>query len=183
MVVRHSRGNPHDASSAMETPITSIVALGSPHGDDQVGWEVAQQLQTRLGGQMSGVIRIERVTTPWDFVSWVQQTMRMILIDACQTGALAGTIHQWQPHQLNHFPRRCASSHGGSLPQALEMAAQLGRLPAKITIVAIEGTCFSPGDPLSPAVKRAIPIAVEHILAILAEELPSCTNTPSFDHC
>ena len=58
-----------------------------------------------------------------------------------------------------------ASSHGLGVPEAVELAAVLGRMPAKLVVFAVEvaDTSFGPG--LSPEVEASITPVTEAVLA------------------
>jgi hydrogenase maturation protease len=94
----------------------------------------------------------------------------VILIDAAQSGAAAGTIHRFDaastevPSGLFHY-----SSHQFAVAEAIEMARVLGRLPGSLMVFGIEGTDFSYGEGLSPAVSDAIDKVENEILAILSQ--------------
>lgn len=89
----------------------------------------------------------------------------VILIDAAHSGANTGTIHRFDalsteiPSGLFHY-----SSHQFAVAEAIEMARILGRLPKAMTVYGIEGTDFSYGEGLSPAVSDAIDKVAGEIL-------------------
>ena len=58
-----------------------------------------------------------------------------------------------------------SSTHAFGVPEAIELARSLGRLPARVTVIAIEGADFSPGDGLSPRVAAAVTAVAEELNA------------------
>jgi hydrogenase maturation protease len=60
---------------------------------------------------------------------------------------------------------RCGlvSSHAFDLTGAIELGRALGRLPAALVVLGVEGACFDGGAPLSPAVRAALPAVVEAV--------------------
>ncbi|MER7751914.1 hydrogenase maturation protease [Kitasatospora sp. NPDC097643] len=56
-----------------------------------------------------------------------------------------------------------AGTHGLGLGHAVALAAALARLPRELLIVAVEGTDFSIGEGLSPAVSEAVPRAAAEV--------------------
>ncbi|MCG8427419.1 MAG: hydrogenase maturation protease [Chromatiales bacterium] len=90
----------------------------------------------------------------------------VILIDATQSGATPGTIHQIDaieqtaPSELFHY-----SSHQFGLAEAIEMARILEQLPKKLYLFGIEGADFSYGEELSPQVQRALDQVESQVLA------------------
>jgi hydrogenase maturation protease len=49
-----------------------------------------------------------------------------------------------------------SSTHAFGVPDAIELARVLDRLPARLEVYAIEGASFAAGDRLSPAVDQAV---------------------------
>ncbi len=74
------------------------------------------------------------------------------VVDACVSGAPAGTIHRGDPG----VPTRAASTHGFGVADAIELARALGRLPARVDVYAIEGADFGHGEGLTPSVTEAV---------------------------
>ena len=143
-----------------------IIGLGSPHGDDRVGWEVIHALGD-LGAQSPSVL-ISVVSQPWDLLNHFQSQDLAVLVDACVTGQSPGTIIEVDVDDLKQYPRSRSSSHGSTVPEAIEMAAALGTCPKRFVILGIEVAAWKPDSPLTPAVKHAIPRAAERIVHLLA---------------
>ncbi|MER5352152.1 hypothetical protein ABT093_17720 [Kitasatospora sp. NPDC002551] len=59
-------------------------------------------------------------------------------------------------------------THGLGLGQGTALAAELGRLPGELVVVAVEGGDFTIGQGLGPAVAAAVPRAAEEVRAVLA---------------
>ena len=97
----------------------------------------------------------------------------VVLVDATLSGAPPGTIHRIEtstealPSSFSHH-----STHSVSLAEAVELARVLKRLPARLTVMGIEGRDFHSGTTLSPAVRTA----VDKVVRLICEEL-ACTNT------
>ena len=143
-----------------------IIGLGSPHGDDRVGWEVIHALG-HVGAQSPSVI-ISVVSQPWDLLDHFQSQDLAILVDACVTGQPPGTIIEVDVDDLKQYPRSRSSSHGSTVPAAIEMAVALGTCPKRLVILGIEVAAWKPDSPLTPAVEHAIPRAAERIVHLLA---------------
>lgn len=121
-----------------------IVALGSPHGDDQVAWRVAERLALD-----STSIRVVPLTTPWDLLEHLLQERRIIVLDACCTGAAPGTVFRINGLQLDHLPGDRFSTHGGSVAEIIKLATALGRRPQALVILAVEITSANPTSEIS----------------------------------
>lgn len=130
----------------------AILALGSPHGDDQAAWFVVDRLQ-----QDADVpVRCLRLSSPWDIVDHVRSGHVAIIIDACRSGAPAGTVHRIAAHDLPNFHGIETSTHGGSLPDAFELCRTLGYDVSQITIYAVELETVESAGAMSSPVQRAV---------------------------
>jgi hydrogenase maturation protease len=81
----------------------------------------------------------------------------VVLVDAAASGAEPGTVRRFDA-STEPLPAATvrSSTHAFGVPEAIELARSLGRLPARVTVYAIEGADFRPGQGLSPAVERAV---------------------------
>lgn len=128
-----------------------MVGIGNrARGDDAVGPEVVRVLrEMRL--PIRSVIREGDLTDlP---LQWDRKTP-VIIVDACRTGAAAGTVTLLDPGQLDSAT--AVSSHMLGLAQALELAGNLGRLPDVLRIVGIEVATVDYG-PMSGELQQRLP--------------------------
>jgi hydrogenase maturation protease len=142
-----------------------VIAVGNRlRSDDGVAFAVAEDLRAREPGCIR-IVHSDDVLSLMD--EWTGQDV-VVLIDAVQSGASAGTIHvidaTERPLPLTWA---CASSHQVELPHVIEIARQLDRLPAKLMVVGVEGASFDYGMHLSPQVAGAVPQASAAVLAYL----------------
>lgn len=146
-----------DPASDLESEI-AVVALGSPHGLDQIGWLIADELQRQ---QPSGVV-IQRLHSPWEVIDYCSGLQSLMVIDACLSGAPPGTATWISRDSLTAslIPR---SSHGIDLKSVLDLADTLGRTPRRLAILGIEITSTIDETPLDPRVIEAIPECIERI--------------------
>ncbi len=145
-------------------PRIKILALGSPHGDDQIAWHVAERLQRdpRLAGL------VHKISTPWDLIDHAQAGTRLILLDACRAGLSPGTIVRSNECQLKELEDRRCSSHGGTVSSCLQMARALGRDYKEALIVAVEIEAPSVGPDLSATFDRAAAALESEVRATLS---------------
>lgn len=133
-------------------------------GDDGAGPAVVERLRAR--GDARALALGE--APPELFERWAPDD-EVVLVDAAVSGAPAGTIHRIDALRRPLPPGLLrVSTHGMGVGEGVELARALGRLPAGLTVCAIEGERFEPGAGLSPAVARAV--------EELARELGSCTR-------
>lgn len=154
-----------------------VIGLGNPIlTDDGIGVKVAQGVAGRLTGSLErqvtvteagvGGLRLMEMMIGFD---------QVILVDALQPHAseLPGTICRLTLEDLKSISptQHSSSAHDTSLVTALEMGRRMGfRLPRQVHIfgIAVENILdFS--EECTPAVAKAIPLAVDQVLAELTE--------------
>ena len=147
------------------SPRAAVLVIGignSYRSDDGAGLVAAQ----RLKKQQSKAFRV--LTHSADgaglMASW-QAAEAVVLIDAVQSGAKAGTLYRWDAN-LESLPARAfrGSTHGFSVVEAIEMARVLGQLPQCLIVYGVEGQNFEAGTTLSPEVDSAVSNLVESVL-------------------
>jgi hydrogenase maturation protease len=141
--------------SRVAIPRRIVLGIGNPdRGDDAAGREVARRLR---GAWPEGVVVAEVDGEATDLLARLDGADAAYLIDACVSGAPAGTVHRidaaHEPIPPGAFG---VSTHGLGLAAAIGLARALGRLPARCVVYAIEGASFETGAPLSPAVADAV---------------------------
>jgi hydrogenase maturation protease len=89
----------------------------------------------------------------------------LVVVDAVSTGAAAGTIHHVDLGD-GSLPRelKLASTHALSVGETLELGRALGRAPRRAVVLGVEGAAFGMGDPMPPAVERALDDLVSAVL-------------------
>lgn len=151
-----------------------IIGVGSPFGDDRLGWVAAESLQHSpvLSRLEPGRVVISLLDRPgamllalWDM------TDHVILIDGVRSGAVPGTRHRFTASDVTDS-RIPATSHGFGIAAALELAQVLEKLPDRLLLRGIEMDADCTGFTLSAAVIAAMPVFVREIeeetLAVVA---------------
>lgn len=158
---------------------TLVLGLGNPLvTDDSVGLRVAAELKRLLAEDSD----VEVSEDYWGGLRLMERMVgfeRAIVIDAMQSGSPPGTIHRLTPDSIP--TQRSTSAHDVSLPMALALGRQAGAaLPPddQILLVGIEAEdILTFGEECTPAVRAAIPVAVEEVLAALRHG-PKTLGTP-----
>lgn len=117
-----------------------IIGVGSPFGDDRMGWSVIEYLRTNnFAAQCpDDRISLQCCANPAnDLLPQLQGAQLAIVIDAMQTGLPANTIQRFDAADFDQLPSP-VSSHGFGLREVLLLATALGDLPAKIVVYGIE---------------------------------------------
>ena len=143
-----------------------IVGIGSPHGDDQLGWVAVDLLRPRLPSHVGAV----KARGGLALLEWLEGQERVIVVDAAAPSGRPGMLRSfvWPARDLEE----CAagSTHGLGLVAALRLAQALGCLPPLVSIETVEAERVSPGAPLSEAVEWGVAALVESLLHRLARD-------------
>ena len=158
--------------------IIKILGIGqSIRGDDEVGLEIVRRWRKFHGTDYPEcTIEAETAESPGlTLLGLIAGLDAAILVDAVQSGAPPGTLHKLIEEDLLDFGEGTGSAHGWSTAETLSLGRQLSPedLPKRIFIIGVEAVQFELGEGLSPAVRAAIPEAVEMINGILEELLES----------
>ena len=149
---------------------TLVIGIGNAdRADDAAGLRTAALLRDILGERMAGAtVVIERSGECAGLIDAWRGARRLLLIDAAQSGAGAGTIHRIDA-STRDLPRRflSTSTHAFGVADAIGLARVLNELPSKVIVYAIEGRCFEAGAALSDEVEHGARVAAKQI----AEEL------------
>jgi hydrogenase maturation protease len=128
-----------------------VVGVGSPwRGDDAAGIAVARRVRERGGdareltGDMSALVEL-----------WAGRE-HVVVVDAARSGAAPGTLHELRADRDALPSGLRSSTHAFGVADAVELARALGRLPARLDVLAVEGAEFGLGAPLSPAVAARV---------------------------
>jgi hydrogenase maturation protease len=140
-----------------------VIGVGNAwRGDDAAGLAVAARLRELAPGWME--VREHEGEATGLVEAWTSAD-QVVVVDAAASGAPAGTLRRFDAG-ARPLPARLlrSSTHAFGVPDAVELARALGRLPPRIEVCAIEGADFAAGAALTPAVA----VAVEHLAQTLA---------------
>ena len=153
---------------------TVVVGLGNVlASDDAVGVEVVRRLAAEL---LPADVRLVEAATPGlDLVPMLLDFDKAVLVDAIGRGSRPGAVHRLVEEQLSAPGQRPLSAHGISVLDALEVGRILypERMPRETVLIGIEVENLDGyQDRLTPAVRAAIPAAVQAVLAELRKPRP-----------
>lgn len=159
-----------------------IVGIGSAHGDDQIGWLVADEV-VRLVAQsdQSQHIMIHKVKSPIDVLNWLDENEtfeihQLFLCDACHGLFEPGQTHRWAWPASELDNTRFSGSHDFGLTSVLQLAQRLDRLPERVIIWGVQVERVQPGTHVSPQLRR-VPKQLAREMLQSAMELQT-DNTP-----
>ncbi|MCV6637323.1 hydrogenase maturation protease [Candidatus Albibeggiatoa sp. nov. NOAA] len=139
-----------------------IIGIGSPYGDDQLGWKVIDQLKQSLPSD-SSVNLLYCETPATDLLTALKQSNFAILIDAIHADLPIGKVCSWS--QLSLLPETSLSSHGMGLSTLLQLAENLGQMPEKWVVcgIVIDPENKALHGVLSPEVLESMPVLLDYI--------------------
>jgi hydrogenase maturation protease len=94
----------------------------------------------------------------------------LIVVDAVQLGAAAGTLHVLDWDALPSAPGQAVSAHGIGVREAIDVGRMLcpERMPGRVVLVGIEGACFDRlGGAMTPEVAVAVPRAAAAVAKLV----------------
>ncbi len=167
----------------MNSPRSILFAgLGSPHGDDQIGWLVADQLAK--SENLPRHVSIRKAAIPLDLLDWLEGVEILGICDAAETSTETGKLERWEwnanlPRARDTTPSntllpmfkrlRNPGSHDFGIAEVFDLAERLNRLPARIVVWTISASQFGTSEILSGELQQIVPIVTEKILRELSD--------------
>lgn len=152
---------------------TLIIGCGSLlRGDDGVGPILIRRLWEL--GLPEGVRVADGGTAGMDVAFKMRGADRVIIVDACRTGAAPGTLYRVPGEELEQLPPlEGINLHAFRWDHALAFGRWLlkDEYPRDITVYLIEGEDYGHGAPLSPAVSAAMESLAQQL--VRAEGVPA----------
>lgn len=142
-----------------------FVGVGSPHGDDRIGWLVADELRQWAASETpaGNSPAIRKASSPADLLDWLEDVDRLVVCDACSANGSPGTSTRWVWPEPSVRRAHAAGTHQLSLVDALDLATSLHRLPEEVILWGVQAGSVEPQDELSHSVAAALPALVERI--------------------
>lgn len=142
-----------------------IIGIGSPFGDDCIGWETIGAIEE--SGMMArfpaGQVAAYRCRQPaTDLLPLLSGARAALLVDGMESGAEPGTLRRIDASELQADPGKI-SSHGMGVPEGLALARALGMLPGTMVIYGVEIEDADAAPHAAAAVLAAIPALLRAI--------------------
>ena len=157
-----------------DSPSVLFVGVGSPHGDDRIGWHIAEILSRELGDQDQ--ITVRKAAVPMDILDWLDDCDELHVCDAAESQEPIGSVRRiestfGQPPPADWLgciqQLHGSSSHDFSLAATLQLATQLSRLPPRVVVHAVSASRLREGSLISAALQRR----VQEIASMILGEL------------
>ena len=138
-----------------EKRLLSLIGIGNRfRRDDAAGLEVVRRLRL---AHPPGVILIEQEGEPTSLIESWSAADEALVVDGISSGSSPGRLHRFDvtdaPLPAEIFN---PSTHSMGLPEAVELARELDRLPSRLVVYGIEGEDFEAGEGLSEPVQRTV---------------------------
>lgn len=158
-----------------ETRNILFVGIGSPHGDDQIGWFIADRLAADVRCPEGIAFRMAAI--PLDILDWLDGVDELHICDAFRGASPPGMLLRWNCRKTDvdlqfesastgmEFSRlRSAGSHDFGIPAVLSLAAKLHRLPETTVIWGVAGREFETQSDMSAELERSLLTIVADII-------------------
>jgi hydrogenase maturation protease len=148
-------------------PRTLVLGLGNPiRSDDGVGVVALRCLEEdpRVPGEVD---LVEGGTKGLELVSYISGISRLLVLDAVDVGAVAGTIVCLQGRELGSLPGN-GNVHDLALSDILNALRLIDQEPLETVLLGIQPGTTELGTSLSKSVESALPQLVEAVIARLS---------------
>ncbi len=155
------------ADTSLEAPGCALLVVGCGNllrGDDGVGPVLVRRLWD--GGVPAAVRLVDGGTAGMEVAFQMRGAQRVVIVDACRTGARAGTVFKVPGPAVEDLPPLSGvHTHAFRWDNALAFARWLlgEDYPTDVTAYLIEAASFEPGAALSDAVDAAMRQVLELI--------------------
>lgn len=114
-----------------------VIGIGSPFGDDTVGWQAVERLrkETDIFPHGTEWHTLDRPGSA--LIPLLENSKAVVLIDAMQSGLPHGTVQRLQLSELL-MQAQPPSSHSFGVAESLAMAEALNGLPEKLLLYGVE---------------------------------------------
>jgi hydrogenase maturation protease len=139
-----------------------VIGVGNDlRSDDGAGLAVARAIAVL---EIPGVRVMEHSGEGLALMDMWREAEAVWIADAVVSGSRAGTIHRFEAHRAR-VPADLfrATTHHVNIPEAVELARALGRLPRELTVHGIEGKDYKAGTSMSRPVAAAVRTVIQNI--------------------
>lgn len=142
---------------------TLVIGVGNrDRGDDAAGPEVCDRVASGSGGTIRTVV-LE--SSAIDLAAHWDTDDRVVIVDAGRPVGEPGRVTEYDALAERFAVPGGASTHSIDVAGGIELARAMDRLPAALTVVAIEGVSFDFRAPPAPSVLRSIEETAARLVA------------------
>ncbi|MDH5546594.1 MAG: hydrogenase maturation protease [Gammaproteobacteria bacterium] len=140
---------------------TLIVGLGSPHGDDRVGWQVIDVL-AESGFALENRRLFRSNATAMDWIAEIKDSQQIVFVDGVKGRGKIGEVVVLTEDELPN-ENLAGSSHAISFAESVALMRKLFSLSIPIHFVGVEIGDSIPFSGVSVDVAQAIPSMVSAV--------------------
>lgn len=120
-----------------ETAPLRIIGIGSPFGDDTLGFQAIERLRQEfaLFPSETELLALDRPGST--LIPLLEKSDSVVIIDAMQSGQAPGTVQRLVPEELIR-EKNMPSSHNLGVAESLALAKVLGVMPERLLVYGIE---------------------------------------------
>jgi hydrogenase maturation protease len=134
--------------------LLSLIGIGNRfRSDDAAGLEVVRRLRL---AHPPGVRLTEQEGEPASLIESWSSVDEALVVDSVSAGSAPGTLHRFDVTDARLPAQVFPSTHAMGLPEAVELARELGRLPKRLVVYGIEGQSWEAGEGLSEPVQKTV---------------------------
>ncbi len=161
----------HHRAMTVAASVSHTLVLGIGNtllSDDGVGVRIVESL--RGDADMARRMLVDGGTLSFSLLTQLEDAQAMLVVDAANLGAAAGTVRVYESDAMDQFIRRAGprSVHEVGLADVMDMARLHGCLPPQRALVCVQPERVEWGEALSPAVEAATPRACQQIRELLS---------------
>jgi hydrogenase maturation protease len=142
-----------------------VIGIGSPHGDDQVGWSVIAYLKQ----QGEEIAALQTLVDPIDLIEQLDGVSRLLIVDGCRSGQEVGTLTRFDAEDPRFLESTGHSTHRISLSETLDLARTLRRLPGWVKVFGVEVDQCRPQAAMDSRLEQAVPRIAQEICDELSQ--------------
>ncbi len=154
----------------MTTSDTHILGIGNTLlSDEGAGIHAMHQLQS-IYPDSPDIVYIDGGTLSFSLAAYLQDCSNIIVLDAAELNSLPGTVKTMVGTEMDDFlgaARR--SPHEVGLLDLFDIARLTESLPVNRALIGIQPKSIEWGTSPTPPVEKALPVAVEQAIKLLAE--------------
>jgi hydrogenase maturation protease len=136
--------------------VTLVLGLGNTiMADDGVGPKVVALLLEQ-GGLPDGVVLLDGGTLGLDLLPRLEGVQRLIIVDAVETGQLAGSLVRLTGDEVPLALETKLSPHQMGLKDLLAVARLMNQLPSEVILIGVQPAIIEMDTELSPVVESRL---------------------------
>lgn len=149
-----------------------VLGIGSPFGDDRVGWEVIERLKGEGVAAHFPEVRFETADRPGSMLlAALDGVDAAILVDAVEGGLRPGEIVSLADEAVDAEAETLLSSHGLGVGPALRLGRALGKLPPRLLFYGVQLAAAPLPETADPPLSAAVGGAIHRLIPRIEESL------------